>query len=113
MIPVGASGGKAGMAGASQGVMFALDNEFGFGESIVIADMVDVEMGANQSADVVGLEAEILEMLEDAFFILRSGSCLRPLSVRGESGVDQDVPPTGGFDEIATAGHFKRLAPRE
>ena len=47
MIPVGASGSKTGMAGASQGVVFALNDEFGFGEGIVIADMVDVEMRAD------------------------------------------------------------------
>jgi hypothetical protein len=37
---------------------------------------------------------------------------LSPLSIRGESGVDQNVLASGSFNEIATSGHFESLASR-
>ena len=50
--------------------MFALNNELRVREGIVIADMVDIEMGADQQVDVIGVQAEIGEMLDHILFSL-------------------------------------------
>jgi len=69
VVPMRASDGEARVAVEGQGVVFALDNELGVRERVMVASVVDVEMRADENVDVPRAYIELGEMLEDVFFI--------------------------------------------
>lgn len=55
VVPVSASRSKARISTPGQFVVLTLDNEFGVGKRIVIARVIDIEMGANNHSNVIGV----------------------------------------------------------
>jgi len=49
--------------------VFALDDQFGVGEGVVVAAMVYVEMRADEHCDVIGAKFEVPEMPKNVLFI--------------------------------------------
>lgn|SRR5579859_640723 len=97
------------MAVAGHGVMFALDDEFGVREGVVIAGVIDVEVSTDDNVDVLGTETQAGQMLEDVFLVGR-GRRWGQRSVGGGTGIDEEALPGGGFDEIAAGAHLEHLA---
>lgn len=52
MVPVGTGESEAGVTGAGDFIVGALDDEFGIGKRIVEAGMVDIEVGADNGVDL-------------------------------------------------------------
>ena len=110
MIPVSAYGCKARMSAARQFIMFALDDEFRLRKGIMISRMIRVEMGTNEDIDIVRTQTQIAELLDHIFSLRRWNRPRRQRCIRGQSAINQDMPPIAGFDEIATQHHFQRSA---
>jgi hypothetical protein len=53
--------------------MGTLDDQFGVRKRIVVANMVDVEMGDDKQVYVVGTQAQIRQMLKDISGIIGRG----------------------------------------
>src|SRR5258706_3898120 len=77
VIPVRASRGEAWMSAAGDGVVLALDNELRIGKGIVVAGVIDVEMGTDHDVDVIGAQAQRGQMREYVLFVLGSRSAGR------------------------------------
>src|SRR5579862_3383756 len=69
VIPVVAGIGEARVAASGDVVVFALDDQFGVGEGVVVAAMVYVEMRADEHCDVIGAKFEVPEMPKNVLFI--------------------------------------------
>src|ERR1700752_2719185 len=98
VVPMRACGGKSCKAAAGQLIMFALHQEFGFGERVVIARMVHIEVSTNDHIDIFGAPTNTSEVLKDVLHVLCWRYVGRPWNVRREAGVDQNVMPLGSFN---------------
>jgi hypothetical protein len=105
VIPVRLGFGEAGMAASREFIVCTLDDEFSAGECVVVAGVVDVEMGADNGVDLGGLKAKCGEVLQDVGFAagLRSGG---GSGVGGDSGVDENVAAGYSLDEVAGQNHL-------
>src|SRR5579884_2306312 len=106
MIPVGSCCSKAWMSAACQFVVCALNDKFGFRERIVISCMVDIEMGADEQIDIVGLQTKIGEMLDHIFLVLDWRCSCWWLYIGREAAINQDMLAITGLDEIAARHHL-------
>jgi hypothetical protein len=82
-----------------------LDDELCVGKCVVVACMVNVEVGADYGVDLGRREAEGGKVLKDVGLVvrLRAGGG----SVAGcDSGIDEDVAAGSGFDEVAGENHL-------
>ena len=70
MVPMRPCRRKPRMAAAGQLVMRALDNEFGIPECIVIAAVVNVEVGADEDINVRRAKAESSDLFDHIGFVL-------------------------------------------
>lgn len=100
VVPMWPCGRKAGMSAAGQVIVRALDDELGAGECIVVAGVVNVEVGADDGVDLGWLEVVSSEMLKDVCFVARLRAICGP-SFRSDASVDEDVAAGGCLDEIA------------
>src|SRR6266567_4027245 len=101
MIPVSACGGEAWMPAARQFIVFALDDKFCLRKGIVMARMVDVEMGTDEEIDVVRVQAKTGEVLQHIFFILARRRSRRWRVVCSKSTIDEDVLAIAGLKKKA------------
>src|SRR5579872_3760580 len=101
MVPVRARGGKTRMPAARHLVVRALDDQLSMCERIMIADVVRIEVGADEQVNVIGTQAERGELADHVRFVgvgLRSS---RRLVIRRHPAIYQDVLAIARLNEIA------------
>src|SRR3954468_20057824 len=94
------------MAVARDGKVFTLNDEFGVREVLVEADVVDVEVRANDGVDVGRAKVEPGELVENGGYVARRRETGGPREVRSHAGVDEDVTAVGSLNQIAGENHF-------
>lgn len=113
MIPVGARGCESRVPAACEMVMFALDDEFGCGERIVISGVVHIKMCGDHRADIRRPKPQSFEVLQDAFIFAARRRTGWPGKIGGQPTVNQDVLTVVRLDQVCGADQFERSVARQ
>src|SRR5258708_7248649 len=105
MIPLRVRGGEAYFPAARMLIVPPLRYQFRDCKECMIAGMVRVEMGTDQSIDIAWLQPEQGQLFHDIFAIFRLWQSRRGNKVLGQTTINQDIFAVAGLHQVADDVH--------